>query len=48
LIEERRGALDFANEMKSAPDAEPGFLCSYCAHWEHGDCPSGAAEVGNV
>ena len=47
LIEIRRGALDFANEMSSAPDAEPGFLCAYCAHWEYGECPEGEAEVGN-
>jgi hypothetical protein len=48
LVDERKGALDFANQMESAPDAEPGFLCSYCPHWEHGDCPEGEQEVSDA
>lgn len=46
LVEERRGALEFAFDMDSKPDAEPGFLCAYCPHWEYGDCEEGKAELG--
>lgn len=46
LVEERRGTLEFAFEMDGKPDAEPGFLCAYCSHWEFGDCEEGKLEVG--
>ena len=45
LIMERKGALDIANDSGIWPDAEPGFLCAYCSHWEDGDCPEGEREV---
>jgi CRISPR/Cas system-associated exonuclease Cas4 (RecB family) len=45
LIVERKGALDMANESDIVPDAEVGFLCAYCSHWETGDCPEGEREV---
>lgn len=45
LIEERRDALDMANESGIWPDADPCFLCAFCPHREFGDCPEGEKEV---
>lgn len=46
LVDERRELLDMAFESGLPPDAEPGFLCAYCSHWEAGDCEEGRMEVG--
>lgn len=45
-IEMRRNDIQVAFDTGIFPDAEPGFLCSYCSHWEEGDCDEGEAEVG--
>ena len=32
LIQDRKQNLEAALQMGIAPEAEPGFLCAYCAH----------------
>jgi CRISPR/Cas system-associated exonuclease Cas4 (RecB family) len=46
FVHDRTELINMADESEIPPDAEPGFLCAYCPHWEHGDCPEGEQEVG--
>jgi hypothetical protein len=46
LVEERRDILNLSLEMDDRPEAEPGFLCSYCKFVD--ECPEGEQKLNEI
>lgn len=48
VVEERRDILLLSLEMDDHPEAEPGFLCSYCKFNDEGTCSEGAQKLREI